>query len=381
MNTAIYPYTLILYKTIVSLLLLLYYQLHQILSAIIETIKIFSYQYITIIAKRHIKALLKYKREEKIVEAVDTGNIRWLKADVKIAFDYYPFGSIMPGRSFNANSYSYGFNGQEKDDEITGVTGGHLNYKFREYDTRLARFFAIDPIAADYPMLTPYQHSSLNPIMNIELEGLEGVPANEKTNDKGLPTGHTTAQSSSYVPPATADINKNDNPSANTPAPIKPNSVGQYNPNGLNKNQLNKQQQVRGVEFKATEFNKVASEVHPTSYGSSTTGLGLAPCLIEGIKQAPLTIIAPELLAYKLTKLAKPVLGYKLFSKSTKGMFTGANHSKLRGAAYQLHKKSMNSPLLQSKIGGVIEKISYGSDAYSIGSGINNSTSEQQQQQ
>jgi len=42
------------------------------------------------------------------------------------------------------------------------------------YDPRVARFFAVDPIAREYPELTPYQHSSLNPIWLREVEGLEG---------------------------------------------------------------------------------------------------------------------------------------------------------------------------------------------------------------
>ena len=83
------------------------------------------------------------------------------------------------------SSYRFGFNGQEKDDEIHNVTGSMLNYKYRMYDSRIARFFAVDPLSSDYPMLTPYQHSSLNPIMNIELEGLEGTKADvQKAHDK-----------------------------------------------------------------------------------------------------------------------------------------------------------------------------------------------------
>ncbi|MFH2096544.1 MAG: RHS repeat-associated core domain-containing protein [Bacteroidota bacterium] len=71
--------------------------------------------------------------------------------------------------------YRFGFNGKEKDDEITGVTGSHLNYKFRMYDSRIARFFTVDPITAKYPMLTPYQFASNSPIGSIEYEGLEGI--------------------------------------------------------------------------------------------------------------------------------------------------------------------------------------------------------------
>jgi hypothetical protein len=36
----------------------------------------------------------------------------------KNGLDYYPFGSLMPGRSASSESYSYGFNGMEKDDEV-----------------------------------------------------------------------------------------------------------------------------------------------------------------------------------------------------------------------------------------------------------------------
>ncbi|MFT6323630.1 MAG: hypothetical protein ACJAWO_001185, partial [Halieaceae bacterium] len=34
--------------------------------------------------------------------------------------DYYAFGSQMPKRNASSNEYRYGFNGQEKDDEIAG---------------------------------------------------------------------------------------------------------------------------------------------------------------------------------------------------------------------------------------------------------------------
>ena len=36
---------------------------------------------------------------------------------------YYPFGMVMPGRQFQSGSgYRYGFQGQEKDNEIKGLT-------------------------------------------------------------------------------------------------------------------------------------------------------------------------------------------------------------------------------------------------------------------
>jgi RHS repeat-associated protein len=92
--------------------------------------------------------------------------------------DYYPFGSLMPGRNLNASDYRFGFNGAEKDDEWTGNTGSHLSFKYRIYDSRIAKFLSVDPLWKKYPSLTTYQFSSLNPIWMREIEGLEGAVSN-----------------------------------------------------------------------------------------------------------------------------------------------------------------------------------------------------------
>lgn len=88
--------------------------------------------------------------------------------------DYYPFGVQMPGRSFNSGEYRYGFQGQEKDDEIKG-SGNSVNYKYRMHDPRVGRFFAVDPLASKYPHNSPYAFSENMVIHAIELEGLEAV--------------------------------------------------------------------------------------------------------------------------------------------------------------------------------------------------------------
>lgn len=41
--------------------------------------------------------------------------------------------------------YSFGFNGQEKDNEITDVKGTHNTAMFWEYDTRLGMRWNMDP--------------------------------------------------------------------------------------------------------------------------------------------------------------------------------------------------------------------------------------------
>ena len=78
--------------------------------------------------------------------------------DVVAYNDYYPFGMLQPTRHAQGLNYRYGFQGQEKDDEVKGE-GNSLNYKFRMHDPRVGRFFAVDPLAPDYPHNSPYAFS------------------------------------------------------------------------------------------------------------------------------------------------------------------------------------------------------------------------------
>jgi RHS repeat-associated protein len=70
------------------------------------------------------------------------------------------------------SGYRYGFQGQERDDEIKGK-GNSLNYKFRMHDPRLGRFFSVDPLFAKYPWNSTYAFSENRVIDGIELEGAE----------------------------------------------------------------------------------------------------------------------------------------------------------------------------------------------------------------
>jgi RHS repeat-associated protein len=79
-----------------------------------------------------------------------TGIIDYYSPDVISQNDYYPFGMLLPNRHESANEYRYGFQGQEMDDEIKGE-GNSVNYKYRMHDPRIGRFFAVDPLTAEYP--------------------------------------------------------------------------------------------------------------------------------------------------------------------------------------------------------------------------------------
>ena len=84
--------------------------------------------------------------------------------------DYYPFGMVMPGRSFSSNQYRYGFNGMEKDDELKG-SGNSYDFGARLYDPRLGKWLALDPLMKKYPGITPYAFVANSPIYWLDKEG------------------------------------------------------------------------------------------------------------------------------------------------------------------------------------------------------------------
>jgi len=76
-----------------------------------------------------------------------------------------------------AGSYRFGFNGMEKEDEITGVTGSHLSFSYRILDTRIGRFLSVDPLSSSYPWNSTYAFAMNRVIDGIDLEGLEYLDA------------------------------------------------------------------------------------------------------------------------------------------------------------------------------------------------------------
>jgi RHS repeat-associated protein len=132
----------------------------------------------------HLGNVLATISDKKVgIELGTTGTVEYFEPDVATANDYYPFGMLMPERSYaNGGQYRYGFNGQEQDNEIKG-TGNQVEFRYRGYDTRLGRFFAVDPIAHRYPYWTPYQFAGNMPIKFVDQEGLQ---AGERAARAGL---------------------------------------------------------------------------------------------------------------------------------------------------------------------------------------------------
>ena len=68
--------------------------------------------------------------------------------------------------------YRYGFNGQEKDNEISG-TGNSYSFTYRIQDPRLGRFLSVDPLSKNYPWNSSYAFAENDVIRAIDLEGGE----------------------------------------------------------------------------------------------------------------------------------------------------------------------------------------------------------------
>ncbi|MCC5915989.1 MAG: hypothetical protein JJU02_01545, partial [Cryomorphaceae bacterium] len=99
-------------------------------------------------------------------------------ADVIKVTDYYPFGWGMPGRRYNQGDYRYGFNTQEKVDEVKG-SGNHYTAEFWEYDPRVVKRWNTDP--KPNPSFSPYAINQCNPIWfsdpmgdTVKVEGSRG---------------------------------------------------------------------------------------------------------------------------------------------------------------------------------------------------------------
>jgi RHS repeat-associated protein len=93
-------------------------------------------------------------------------------AEVQAAHNYYPFGMVMPGRTFGNEEYRYGFQGMESEDNLRGENNSYTT-EFRQYDPRVGRWMSVDPMAVKYPGWSPYNSFDCNPISLVDPKGAQ----------------------------------------------------------------------------------------------------------------------------------------------------------------------------------------------------------------
>ena|GEM_PF-2300206 len=112
---------------------------------------------------------------EDDIRVVVAGTSRY--ALTQIFMDRNTIEEVTETYTLSAGGYRYGFQAQEKDDEVKGK-GNSVNYTFRMHDPRIGRFFAVDPLTKEYPWNSPYVFSENRVVDGLELEGLEVVLVN-----------------------------------------------------------------------------------------------------------------------------------------------------------------------------------------------------------
>lgn len=116
------------------------------------------------------------------------------------ANDYFAYGSLRTGRSFNSSDYRFGFQKQEMDNEIFG-DGNVASFKFRMEDTRTGRFFSLDPLEKEFPWNSPYCFAENRVNDGIELEGKEweNFMASNKPKELFLKLPNKDSQKQQYT--------------------------------------------------------------------------------------------------------------------------------------------------------------------------------------
>lgn len=125
-------------------------------------------------------------------DANSDGFIDLYSADITSSQDYYPGGSLQPGRNWKSANYRYSMNGQEMDNEITGSVGTHTTAMFWEYDSRLGRRWNLDPKGS--PDISSFASFSNNPIQRADPYG-----DTDYINSKGEKVGNDSKSGNGVV--------------------------------------------------------------------------------------------------------------------------------------------------------------------------------------
>lgn len=98
------------------------------------------------------------------------GSATWItnSARVPIEFIHYmPFGELWYNQQASAYNERFKFTGKERDEET-----GYDYFGARYYSSALPMWMSVDPLAGDYPWISPYAYCAWNPIKYIDPTGM-----------------------------------------------------------------------------------------------------------------------------------------------------------------------------------------------------------------
>jgi len=134
----------------------------------------------------HLGNVLATISDKRYGVSLDDSTVSYFNPEVVSANDYYPSGMVEPGRSYAENStgYRFGFNGMEKESELNP---DNYTTRFRELDTRINRWWSIDPKGAASPWSSPYVVNGNDPLLLVDPFGdkeYESLKAYHKATGK-----------------------------------------------------------------------------------------------------------------------------------------------------------------------------------------------------
>ena len=121
----------------------------------------------------HLGNVMAVYSDRKIgVDTDSDGYVNYYAPEIISVSDYYPYGYPIRERCFSREDYRYGFNDKENDNEVYEPST-FQDYGFRMYDTRVARFWGVDPLYRIYPWYSSYQFAGNKPVLFIDKDGQE----------------------------------------------------------------------------------------------------------------------------------------------------------------------------------------------------------------
>lgn len=109
---------------------------------------------------------------------------------------YYPFGLQIGRLSFdNSSGNRLKYNGKEEQNfALNNRLLGWLDYSFRMYDSQLARFHTLDPLALIFSHQSPFAYAGNDPVRHIDFMGLSPtVGADGLTNEQWIKSSRPDA--------------------------------------------------------------------------------------------------------------------------------------------------------------------------------------------
>ncbi len=123
----------------------------------------------------HLGNVLQVVTDRKLAVSDDDVTVDYYVADVVSQSDYFPFGMLLPNRNESTPEYRYGFNGMEKDDEVTNQEGTSYDFGARFYNPRVGRWLSRDALEFKYPYLSPYNYVANSPTTLVDKDGKDHI--------------------------------------------------------------------------------------------------------------------------------------------------------------------------------------------------------------